>query len=69
MSRQFNSLLRLNRSTNKESAVYSQSATMSRKKRYYENNHDALKNHAINSVRAIKAEKITSRLNFRIRLS
>jgi hypothetical protein len=37
--------------------------------RYFENSHHAMKNHAINSVRAVKAAEITSRLNLRIRFS
>jgi hypothetical protein len=36
---------------------------------FHENNHDAVKNHAIKSLRAIKAADMTSRLNLRIRLS
>jgi hypothetical protein len=35
---------------------------------FYEDTPDAMKNHAITSVRAIKAADITSRLNLRIRL-
>ena len=35
---------------------------------FYENTPDAMKNHTITSVRAIKAADITSRLNLRIRL-